>query len=173
VDVNEWEFGPNSLTVTDRGFSNRQHKDNDKSDFTFGWFWSGSVREEMVHGQLQHRWAGDLSCRADMLKGGQFYWGKHGIAAGLPKEDGILMEIAWRGAHDEHGTAGCEPLGDNLGWTRANRLGCSVQITRRAVGAVERERLNNNGNIDPERYHRVEGNQYLESKQAGKRRRDD
>lgn len=105
----------------------------------------------------EYRWGGDLKVHEEWLSGGEFLWGKFGVAAGLPTEDGYVVEILWRGKDDAHGTVGCVAKPGNEGWVKANRYGCSLQITAKAVNAVGRARERGGGVINDDAYHRVVG----------------
>ena len=120
-------------------------------------FWADEIVDRAAGGRKQKRGAGTLRRRADCLEGGQFYWGEYGIAAGLPKGDGYVVEIVWRGSKDVHGTVACKAIGENKGWRIANRVGCSVQITKKGAEGAKRARELGGGDLREEHFFRVSG----------------
>ena len=127
MSIDEWKDspGPNSLTITDNGFYNVQHKDKDMSTFTFGVFWNGYIKNGKPLGMPLNV--------GHAVEGGEFVWAEYGIGAGIPAEDNVYAEIAWRGKSDFHGTLACKSLD---GFKTANRYGCSVQITKKGAGKI-------------------------------------
>ncbi|ORY27934.1 hypothetical protein BCR39DRAFT_589011 [Naematelia encephala] len=114
------QAGPNSLTVTKNGFSNRQHQDHDLSPYTFGMFFAGNATDG--------RFNGDVHGGNGKVIGGEFFWGGYGIVVGTAADD-EFVELMWRGPQDFHGTLACR-LGDGQSWKNVSRWGCSMQMTK-------------------------------------------
>ncbi len=110
---NEDLFSSN-ITYTFDGFSNKQHRDHDENDYTFGMRFP--VRRHGISFMLFITYAVansfNLQCFADFklathaegysVTGGHFVWSEYGVGADYSKNDGVTMLI-WRSKHDIHG----------------------------------------------------------------------
>ncbi|EIW68856.1 hypothetical protein TREMEDRAFT_62583 [Tremella mesenterica DSM 1558] len=86
-DPDNLPLGANSLTVTCNGFSNIHHRDQQKSLWAFGLFWSGKSKGGRFTGEVRE------VCTA--ISGGEFWWAEDGVAVGAAPDD-VYAEVAWR-----------------------------------------------------------------------------
>ncbi|KAJ3840143.1 hypothetical protein EV361DRAFT_779621, partial [Lentinula raphanica] len=131
ADLELWAAGEeatspfaNSLTITNKDFSNYVHRDRDAIDIAYGWWWVG------FRDNKRQRWELNDDYDHDQVKGGEFLLAEYGVAVDFSRMKG-LVEIFWRGKKDYHVTlASVSPR-------KATRFGTSVQITQSGLRGMK------------------------------------
>ncbi|THU96436.1 hypothetical protein K435DRAFT_797326 [Dendrothele bispora CBS 962.96] len=113
----------NSITITLRDFANYQHQDKDAVPVVYGWWW--------VAVQNGEEWVVDPKFDHKDVEGGEFLFGEYGFAVDFERTSG-LVEIMWRGCHDQHGTM------KSTSPANVTRFGTSIQLTSSAVAGLKR-----------------------------------
>lgn len=112
-------------------FSNRCHRDNDASEYTYGIWLPVITPPDTDDSTTAVSKLGLMQDGFDQ-KGGQFYNAQYEFFIDFPNINGIV-ECVWRGAKDYHGTATAE-----FSCMSHYRLGCSTQINSRLACAVKK-----------------------------------
>ncbi|KIY61629.1 hypothetical protein CYLTODRAFT_415312 [Cylindrobasidium torrendii FP15055 ss-10] len=129
--------GANAMTITNGGFSNCVHCDNDFCSIVYGAWWvAEQFYRSLQPGQKKERYGyrhNPLFDHKD-IKGGEFIWGQYNIGVKFDRclvnrAEG-LVECMWMGSEDAHASLlSLDPGG-------CTRFGSSIQLTRRGVNAV-------------------------------------
>ncbi|KAF9039139.1 hypothetical protein BJ165DRAFT_1496361 [Panaeolus papilionaceus] len=114
----------NALAITRDNFANFQHRDNDETPHTYGWWWPALL-------SMDGRYHVDWNSHSK-TEGGGFSFGEYGIGVDFQRCNGCLVEIQWRGKTDIHGTA------KSISEGNFTRFGTSIQITAKGAGAARR-----------------------------------
>ncbi|KIM37465.1 hypothetical protein M413DRAFT_30926 [Hebeloma cylindrosporum] len=108
-------------------FSNYQHQDEDEVAVVYELWWPALVDDAGEHYMLSE------SCSHERIRGGSFLLGEYGVGVELDKCHG-LVEIAWRGSTDFHGTT------LSFSDPGTTRFGTLVQITKKTPLSTHRWR---------------------------------